>query len=413
VRHPLCGQRCGRHPRRSGHAHPAGVPRPLRIDVRMRHEAMGIDLDRRRSRCATTSTAAPSRSASTSCWSPPVPARSARRCRASTSTRCAACRPSTTPTGCSSRPASGSRKVVVVGGGYIGLEMAEAFLMWGAEVTLLDAAPQVMRTLDPDMAARILPELERRGVDVRLDVKVTGFEPRAVLTADGSVPPTWWCSASGSSPTPTIAAEAGIEVGVGTPSGSTADSTPGPRGVGGGRLRRVVPPGQPAPRPRGPRHRGQQAGPGGRASTSAAATPRSPVSSAPPSPGSATPRSPAPVSPSSRRRPRRVRPRRGQRRHHSRASYFPGSPPDDGEDGGRARHRTAARCPDRRRRRRGQAHRHARHRHHGRDDRQRHLDLDLAYAPPFSGVWDAVARSRPAPPRGRSHARAPAPTDRP
>jgi NADPH-dependent 2,4-dienoyl-CoA reductase/sulfur reductase-like enzyme len=40
---------------------------------------------------------------------------------------------------------------VVVGGGYIGLDMAEALVMRGLEVALVEAGPQPMRTLDPDM----------------------------------------------------------------------------------------------------------------------------------------------------------------------------------------------------------------------------------------------------------------------
>ncbi|MEQ1788534.1 MAG: FAD-dependent oxidoreductase, partial [Acidimicrobiales bacterium] len=48
------------------------------------------------------------------------------------------------------------RSVVVVGGGYIGLEMAEAFVRWGAQVTLVEGSDQLMRTLDADMAERLL-----------------------------------------------------------------------------------------------------------------------------------------------------------------------------------------------------------------------------------------------------------------
>ncbi len=48
------------------------------------------------------------------------------------------------------------RSVVVVGGGYIGLEMAEAFVRWGAEVTLVEGSDQLMGTLDADMAERLL-----------------------------------------------------------------------------------------------------------------------------------------------------------------------------------------------------------------------------------------------------------------
>jgi NADPH-dependent 2,4-dienoyl-CoA reductase/sulfur reductase-like enzyme len=79
------------------------------------------------------------------------------------------------------------RSVVVVGGGYIGLEMAEAFIRWGAEVTLVEGSDQLMRTLDADMAARLLGPLRALGVDVRLDAPVAGFEPGKVLLADGGV----------------------------------------------------------------------------------------------------------------------------------------------------------------------------------------------------------------------------------
>jgi NADPH-dependent 2,4-dienoyl-CoA reductase/sulfur reductase-like enzyme len=79
------------------------------------------------------------------------------------------------------------RSVVVVGGGYIGLEMAEAFVRWGAEVTLVEAGPQLMGTLDADMADRLLAPLRGLGVDVRLEAPVAGFETGKVLLPDGGV----------------------------------------------------------------------------------------------------------------------------------------------------------------------------------------------------------------------------------
>lgn len=104
-------------------------------------------------------------------------------------------------------------KVVVVGGGYIGLEMAEAFLHWGAEVTVLDVAPQVMRTLDADLAAHVADAMRRHGIDVRLGVGVTGFEPGAVVTADGPVPADLVVLGLGVTPNSGLAADAGIELG--------------------------------------------------------------------------------------------------------------------------------------------------------------------------------------------------------
>jgi NADPH-dependent 2,4-dienoyl-CoA reductase/sulfur reductase-like enzyme len=79
------------------------------------------------------------------------------------------------------------RSVVVVGGGYIGLEMAEAFIRWGAEVTLVEASDQLLRGLDRGMADRLIGPLRGLGVDVRVDTPVAGFEPGKVLLEDGGV----------------------------------------------------------------------------------------------------------------------------------------------------------------------------------------------------------------------------------
>jgi NADPH-dependent 2,4-dienoyl-CoA reductase/sulfur reductase-like enzyme len=78
------------------------------------------------------------------------------------------------------------RSVVVVGGGYIGLEMAEAFVRWGAQVTMLEGSDQLMRTLDADMAQRLLAPMQRMGITVRLSTRVAGFEPGRVLIEGAS-----------------------------------------------------------------------------------------------------------------------------------------------------------------------------------------------------------------------------------
>ncbi len=48
------------------------------------------------------------------------------------------------------------KQVVIVGGGYIGFEMAEALRTRGVEVTIVEMAPSVMTTIDPDLVARVL-----------------------------------------------------------------------------------------------------------------------------------------------------------------------------------------------------------------------------------------------------------------
>ena len=61
---------------------------------------------------------------------------------------------------------------LVVGGGYIGLEMAEAFVHRGASVVVVERLPQVMGVADPEMVAPLHAELRRNGVDLRLGVSV-------------------------------------------------------------------------------------------------------------------------------------------------------------------------------------------------------------------------------------------------
>ena len=77
------------------------------------------------------------------------------------------------------------RDVVVVGGGYIGLEMAETYVRLGATVTIVDQAPEIMGTLDPDMAALVRTAMVRHGIEVRCGTAVTAFEPGAVHLANG------------------------------------------------------------------------------------------------------------------------------------------------------------------------------------------------------------------------------------
>lgn len=66
---------------------------------------------------------------------------------------------------------------VVVGGGYIGLEMVENLSRRGLSVTLLERLDQVMPVMDPEMVSPVYAELRTAGVDLRLGHAVAGFEP--------------------------------------------------------------------------------------------------------------------------------------------------------------------------------------------------------------------------------------------
>jgi NADPH-dependent 2,4-dienoyl-CoA reductase/sulfur reductase-like enzyme len=109
-------------------------------------------------------------------------------------------------------------RVVVVGGGYIGLEMAEALVMQGIDVTLVELAPQPMRTLDPDMGALVADALREAGVELRLAEAVEGFETTdgrvtGVHTSEGELPADLVILGLGTRPRSGLAADAGIELG--------------------------------------------------------------------------------------------------------------------------------------------------------------------------------------------------------
>ncbi|HEU4946272.1 MAG TPA: FAD-dependent oxidoreductase [Kribbella sp.] len=72
-------------------------------------------------------------------------------------------------------------RALVVGAGYIGLEMAEALAVRGVSVTLAEALPRVMPNLDPPIAALVEEEVRRHGVDLRLGARVQAIHS----TADG------------------------------------------------------------------------------------------------------------------------------------------------------------------------------------------------------------------------------------
>ena len=81
---------------------------------------------------------------------------------------------------------SGGR-ALVIGGGFIGVEVAEALVMRGLRVTLLDLAPQILPPLDPEIAAAGAQRLRDKGVALMLGVKTERIEhdadaSRAVLS---------------------------------------------------------------------------------------------------------------------------------------------------------------------------------------------------------------------------------------
>ena len=117
------------------------------------------------------------------------------------------------------------RRAVIVGGGYVGLEMAEAFCGLGLETHLVDGAPQLMTRLDPDMGELVARELREFGTVLHLGQPVTGFETThegcvaAVVTERGSIGADVVVLGLGVTPNVSVAEAAGVDIG---PSGGIA-----------------------------------------------------------------------------------------------------------------------------------------------------------------------------------------------
>jgi NADPH-dependent 2,4-dienoyl-CoA reductase/sulfur reductase-like enzyme len=113
--------------------------------------------------------------------------------------------------------------VVVVGGGYIGLEMAEALAQRNIATTLIEAAPQVMGTLDADMAAHVQDAAEGLGIRVLVSTELEEVlldergAPRAVRAAGETIEADHVVMATGVRPVVGLAEDAGLELG---PSGA-------------------------------------------------------------------------------------------------------------------------------------------------------------------------------------------------
>jgi NADPH-dependent 2,4-dienoyl-CoA reductase/sulfur reductase-like enzyme/rhodanese-related sulfurtransferase len=111
------------------------------------------------------------------------------------------------------------KRAVVVGGGYIGLEMAENLVHRGLEVTIVEMLDQVMAPLDPECARLVERHLEKNGVRLALSDAVAGFRQTAngsleVLTKSGKAHPAdIVILAIGVRPETSLAKAAGLEIG--------------------------------------------------------------------------------------------------------------------------------------------------------------------------------------------------------
>ncbi|HKC09793.1 MAG TPA: NAD(P)/FAD-dependent oxidoreductase, partial [Methylomirabilota bacterium] len=106
-------------------------------------------------------------------------------------------------------------RLLVIGGGYIGLELAESFVQRGARVTVVESGPHVLaKTLDADMAVPIEDAMRRLGIDVRVRLPVTGFADGLVQTDAGPLLADLIVLGLGVKPNTELLAETGIGLGV-------------------------------------------------------------------------------------------------------------------------------------------------------------------------------------------------------
>jgi NADPH-dependent 2,4-dienoyl-CoA reductase/sulfur reductase-like enzyme/rhodanese-related sulfurtransferase len=107
-----------------------------------------------------------------------------------------------------------AKSAIVVGGGFIGLELAENLVHRGISTTLVEALPQLMPTLDVEMAWPLVERARFRGLEVRLSSQVQAITDSGVTLSDGSaIDGDMVVVAVGARPNVELAVAAGLEMG--------------------------------------------------------------------------------------------------------------------------------------------------------------------------------------------------------
>ena len=110
------------------------------------------------------------------------------------------------------------KTAVMVGGGFIGLEVAENLCDLGVKVTVVQRPKQLMNTLDYDMATLVHNKLRSKGISLKLGGDVIGFEEKeqlqVLLKDDEPISTDMVLMAIGVSPETTLAKKAGLELGI-------------------------------------------------------------------------------------------------------------------------------------------------------------------------------------------------------
>lgn len=111
-----------------------------------------------------------------------------------------------------------AKNISVIGGGFIGIEVAENLRYAGYEVTVIESAPQILKTLDEDMAQIAHREMYDKGINLILNDRVVAFEKNTLILQSGKkVSSDAVVMAVGVKPSVKLAKECGLEI---TPNGA-------------------------------------------------------------------------------------------------------------------------------------------------------------------------------------------------
>ncbi|MBN2644663.1 MAG: FAD-dependent oxidoreductase [Desulfuromonadaceae bacterium] len=106
---------------------------------------------------------------------------------------------------------------VIVGGGLIGVEVAEAFHEMGCRITIIEFLPHILSMMDPEMAALVEGHFESKGVKIQTGTRVTEFtgtdRVETVITDQGEFPADIVIMAVGVRPATKLAVDCGLEIG--------------------------------------------------------------------------------------------------------------------------------------------------------------------------------------------------------
>ena len=107
-----------------------------------------------------------------------------------------------------------TRTAVIIGGGFIGLEMAENLKNRGIDVTVIQKGDHLLNTVDSDIASFIHTNLRTKDINILLNANVKSIEKNIVITDCKEIPADMVVVSVGVSPENTLAKDAGLALGV-------------------------------------------------------------------------------------------------------------------------------------------------------------------------------------------------------